>query len=89
MALLFSLSSPASYWRSEPWRQSLQPRREEYRDCSSSDVQLVLVSFQTSVAALVSIEHTSHLDTDDNTSGHIVSGLDVTCVLVNLPSTHE
>ena len=31
----------------------------------------------------------AHLDIDDNTSGQIVSGLDVTCGLVNLPSTHE
>ena len=29
------------------------------------------------------------MDIDDHTSGLIVSGLDVTCVLVNLPSTHE
>ena len=29
----------------------------------------------------------SHLDMDDHPSGHIVSGLDVTCVLVNLRST--
>ena len=31
----------------------------------------------------------AHLDIDEHTSGRIISGLDVTCVLVNLPSTHE
>ena len=31
----------------------------------------------------------AQLDIDDNTSGRIISGLDVTCVLVSLPSTHE
>ena len=31
----------------------------------------------------------AHLDIDDHTSAQIVSGLDVTCILVNLPSTHE
>ena len=29
------------------------------------------------------------MDIDDHTSGQIVCGLEVTCVLVNLPSTHE
>ena len=31
----------------------------------------------------------AHSDIDDHTSGLIVFGLDVTCVLVNLQSTHE
>ena len=31
---------PTSFWHSEKWRQSLQLRQEEYRDCSSFGVQL-------------------------------------------------
>ena len=44
---------------------------------------LYLGFFQCLIVAL------THLDMNDYTSGQIVPGPDVTCVLVNLPSTHE
>ena len=83
-ALLVPLKSPASFCHSEQWRQILQLRREEYREFFSSDAQLVL--FFEPNAALLSFEQ---ILTGDHTSVQIVSGLDVTCVLVNLPSIHE
>ena len=48
--------SSFSLWRSEEWRHV---RREEYREFSSFNMQLVFwVFFQCSIAALLSCEHT-------------------------------
>ena len=46
---------------------------------SSSGVQLEFVVSQHPIAACI----------DDHTSGQIVPGVDVTCVLVNVPLLHE
>ena len=62
-------------------------RREEYRKCASSDSQLVFGDL--SITHCYSAFFCEHLDIDDHTSGRVVSGLDVTRFLVNLPSTHE
>ena len=45
MSLRVPLESPASFWRSEKRRQILRRHREEYRNSSSSDVQLVFWVF--------------------------------------------
>ena len=87
MTLLVPLKSRASIWRSEEWRQFLQLCREESSQCSSSVVQTVLGAFQCPIAALLSFEHI--WDKDDHTSGQVVSGLDLTWELVNLPPVHE
>ena len=77
----FQLSS----WRSEQWRQILQLRQEEYRDFSG--MQVVFLGFFSVPSSLCVLLIT--FDIDDHTSGQIDSGLDVTCVLVNLPSSRE
>ena len=59
-----------------------QLRRVQYRGFSSSDVQLVLM-----VYPCFRLSTLGHIY--DHTSGQIVSGLHVTCVLFSLPYTHE
>ena len=54
---------------------------------SFSDVQHVLVFSNIPLLLCFLFEHIFKID--NNTPGQIVSGLDVTCVLVSLPSTHE
>ena len=56
MALLVPLEFPTPFWRSEQWRQIIQLRREEFRELSSSDVQLVFWIVQCVIAALLPFE---------------------------------
>ena len=73
------------FWCSEQRCQVVQLRQKKNRKFSLSGVQLEFWVSQYSIADLLSFEHML----DDHTSGHIVSGLGVTCILVNLPSTDE
>ena len=62
MALLVPLETPASFWRSEEWRQIVQLRVVVIMNA----VQLVFWVFQYPFAALLSLEHiwketTAHL----------------------------
>ena len=56
MALPVQLESPASFWRSEGWRPSVQLRPAEFPQVYSYDVQLVFGVFQYPIAALLSSE---------------------------------
>ena len=57
MALLVPPESPASFLRSDSWRQILQLRREESYEFPLLTVQLVSWVFQCPIAALFSFEH--------------------------------
>ena len=57
MALLVPLEYPTSFWRSKQWRLIRQLRRAEYRECSSSDVQLEFWVCPYPSTASLSFEH--------------------------------